>query len=136
MNFRLPDELGEPNLSRLLRRLQATRQISVEPGESAQQALIARIRSGAASAARLGVWVGGKKLLRVRVGGRTLLLPGACPVVPSRLSGETIRHPLTAMAVITQSTDNVWLSAREPRLGRLATVPEIALWIPPSVSPR
>ena len=116
MNFRLPDELGEPNLSRLLRRLQATRQISV--------------------AARLGVWVGGKRLLRVRVGGRTLLLPGACPVVPSRLSGETIRHPLTAMAVITQSTDNVWLSAREPRLGRLATVPEIALWIPPSVSPR
>ncbi len=137
--FYLPRPFGEPDVSRLLDRLRATGRTSPKSRESAEQTLRALIRSAAAR-------------LRVPVSGRTLLVSGACPVVPNRMAAATILDPLSAMAVITQSTNEVWLRDREPRLGRISTsarigesgealidgttVREIALWVPARVARR
>ncbi len=140
----LPKNFGELDVSCLLHRLQVRGCVSVSPGESAEQTVIAWIRHRAAR-------------LSVRVGGRKLLLPGACPVVSSQGVRAEIHDPLSALAVITQSEHGVWLRDREPRLRRIAairkdirfprrslrlgslrlrrrTVHEIALWIPAPVS--
>lgn len=146
MNFRLPKQFylprpfGEPEVFRLLDRLRATGWASAESREFAEETLMALIRSAAAG-------------LRVPIAGKELLVPGACPVVPSGLAGVTIHDPLSAMAVITQSTNRVWLRDREPRLHRITcsrrsespneaqlyeeqTVSEVALWIPPPTARR
>lgn len=141
--LRLPEEFGEPEAHILARRLRAAGCLSLTPGESAEAVLIQAIRYRSAS-------------LAVRLGGAKRQLPGACPVVPARLAGATVFDPLSVLAAVTQSDDEVWLRDREPCLDRIPavrrtisfarrrsssralclgrrTVHEIALWVPSSI---
>lgn len=132
--------------SRMLNTLGSLGERFAQPGESAEMTLVAAIRHRAAE-------------LAVPVRGTKRLLPGACPVIPPkrgrRLDVETVYDPdavrvaaggspdaarasiaLSALAVITQSTRDVWLRSREPRLERLRRVRKVTLWIPPPLSSR
>lgn len=59
-----------------------------------------------------------------------LPLAGACPVVCPALASRTITQPLAVLAVVTQSTNVVWLRNREPHLDRISKIREVALWVP------
>ncbi len=146
--FRAPRQWPRKHIaaSRILEGLGAAGERFAQPGESAEMTLVAAIRHRAAE-------------LAVPVRGTKRLLPGACPVIPPkrgrRLDVETVYDPdavrvaaggspdaarasiaLAALAVITQSTRDVWLRSREPRLERLRRVRKVTLWIPPPLSSR
>jgi hypothetical protein len=70
------------------------------------------------------------KLINQRA--RELALPDACVVVPSKQDHPSLwPDPLAALAVITKSSDSVWLRSKTPRLTAIKKRSVVSLLIPP-----
>lgn len=63
-------------------------------------------------------------------------LPGAAPVVPASMAGDrNCRSLRKVLAVLTKSSDRVYLRDKEPNLAILARRRSVVLLLPPTWSP-